>query len=121
MPLRRFYATIRMPGTGMSEPNGTDGEGYLLDRTDWSESLAIQMAACDGLQLHESHWEIIRFVQNYFDEFGDAPPMRVLVRAIAVRLGADKGNSRYLYRLFPEGPAKQVCRYAGLPKPTSCI
>ena len=50
-----------------------------------------------------------------------APPMRVLVKAVAVRLGSEKGESRYLYRLFPEGPAKQACRYAGLPRPVSCI
>jgi tRNA 2-thiouridine synthesizing protein E len=47
--------------------------------------------------------------------------MRLLVRELAQRLGAEKGQSRYLYRLFPEGPAKQACRYAGLPKPVSCI
>ena len=99
----------------------TDSRGYLIDRSDWSEELAVSMAADDGIDLTPSHWEIIRFVQQYFDEFEDAPPMRVLVKAIARRLGEEKGNSRYLYRLFPEGPAKQVCRFAGLPKPTSCI
>ncbi|MDE0460615.1 MAG: TusE/DsrC/DsvC family sulfur relay protein, partial [Chromatiales bacterium] len=29
--------------------------------------------------------------------------------------------SRYLYQLYPYGPAKQACRYAGLPKPTGCV
>ena len=106
-----------MPAVSVS----TDSNGYLVDREDWSPDLAVTMAANDGIELTEAHWEIIRFVQNYYDEFADAPPMRVLVKAIARRIGADKGNSRYLYRLFPEGPAKQVCRYAGLPKPTSCI
>ena len=45
----------------------------------------------------------------------------ILTRAVARRLGPDKGNSRYLYRLFPDGPARQACRYAGLPKPSGCI
>ena len=49
------------------------------------------------------------------------PSDQNVIPAIAARLGPDKGKSRYLYRLFPEGPAKQVCRYAGLPKPVSCI
>ncbi len=26
-----------------------------------------------------------------------------------------------LYELFPYGPAKQACKYAGLPKPTGCV
>ncbi|MDH3858594.1 MAG: TusE/DsrC/DsvC family sulfur relay protein, partial [Gammaproteobacteria bacterium] len=34
---------------------------------------------------------------------------------------ADKGNTRYLNQLFAFGPAKQACRYAGLPKPTGCV
>ena len=43
------------------------------------------------------------------------------VREFGQRFGPDKGSSRYLYRLFPDGPARQACRYAGLPKPVSCI
>ncbi|MGL4639372.1 MAG: TusE/DsrC/DsvC family sulfur relay protein, partial [Shewanella sp.] len=46
---------------------------------------------------------------------------RVLVKAIGQRLGPDKGNSKYLYTLFPNGPAKQATKIAGLPKPAKCI
>ena len=47
--------------------------------------------------------------------------MRLLVRELAGRIGAERGSSRQLYRLFPQGPARQACRYAGLPRPLSCI
>jgi tRNA 2-thiouridine synthesizing protein E len=47
--------------------------------------------------------------------------MRALVRAVRERLGTDQGSSRFLYRLFPDGPGTQGCRYAGLPRPVSCI
>lgn len=99
----------------------TDRLGYLLDPADWSPEVARLMAEADGIELDDAHWEIIDFVRGYYQEFETEPPMRLLVKAIAKRLGPDKGNSRYLYRLFPEGPAKQVCRYAGLKKPVSCI
>lgn len=99
----------------------TDAEGYLADRDAWSEAVAEAMAEGDGIALTPAHWEIIHFVREHDATFGEPPPMRLLVKAIARRLGPDKGSSRYLYRLFPEGPAKQVCRYAGLPKPLSCI
>lgn len=99
----------------------TDKLGYLLRLEDWSESVAETMAAADGVELTDAHWEIIRFLRDYHEEFEMAPPIRLLIKAVAARLGEDKGNSRYLYRLFPDGPAKQACRYAGLPKPVSCI
>jgi len=40
---------------------------------------------------------------------------------VGKNLGEEKGNSMYLFKLFPGGPAKQACRYAGMPKPTGCI
>ena len=99
----------------------TDSQGYLLRLGDWDESLAESMAEADGVELSSAHWEIIGFLRQYHQDYQMAPPMRLLIKAVAARLGEDKGNSRYLYRLFPEGPAKQACRYAGLPKPVSCI
>ena len=98
-----------------------DEQGYLENRACWSKAFARVQAAADGIELSEAHWEIIYFVREYFERFEIAPPMRAMVRAIGQRLGEDKASSRYLYRLFPDGPAKQVCRYAGLPKPVSCI
>lgn len=96
-------------------------DGYLANATDWSPDFAQEMARGDALELTSAHWELIHFLRNYFAEFEMAPPMRLLTKAVAMRLGADKGNSLYLYSLFPDGPAKQGCRYAGLPKPVSCI
>ncbi|HAV2409472.1 TPA: TusE/DsrC/DsvC family sulfur relay protein, partial [Escherichia coli] len=50
-----------------------------------------------------------------------SPAIRMLVKAMANKFGEEKGNSRYLYRLFPKGPAKQATKIAGLPKPVKCI
>lgn len=102
-------------------PVATDDNGYLLNVDEWQPALADKMAAADAIELTPAHWEIIHFVREYYFEFDSAPPMRLLVKAVAKRLDADKGNSRYLYRLFPDGPAKQACRYGGLPKPVSCV
>jgi tRNA 2-thiouridine synthesizing protein E len=99
----------------------TDPEGYLRELADWNEAVAAAMARADGIALDENHWEVIRFLRAYYDEYAIAPAIRILTKAMAKQMGREKGNTRYLYKLFPDGPAKQACRYAGLPKPTGCV
>lgn len=99
----------------------TDAAGYLRDPREWSEGLATHMASLDGVELGPQHWEVIRFVRDYYEEFQIAPAVRVLTKVIGRRLGPEKGNSTYLYELFPAGPALQACKFAGLPKPTGCV
>lgn len=99
----------------------TDKEGFLQDMSEWRPELAEHMAARDDLALTEDHWMVINYIREYYEDYRIAPAVRILIRRMGRKLGADKGNSRYLYKLFPDGPAKQACRYAGLPKPTGCI
>jgi len=99
----------------------TDEEGYILNLSDWSEDVADVLAKEEGIDMSENHWEVVNFLREYYDEYQIAPAVRVLTKAIGKKLGPDKGNSKYLYELFPYGPAKQACKIAGLPKPTGCI
>lgn len=98
-----------------------DARGYLLDPTDWSEALAQAMADADGCTLGPEHWQVLHLLRRYHAEHGRSPAMRLLVKAVAEAFGSARADSRVLYRLFPQGPAKQAARYAGLPRPTSCI
>ncbi|MBE2896288.1 TusE/DsrC/DsvC family sulfur relay protein [Pasteurellaceae bacterium HPA106] len=99
----------------------TDKEGYLLNVNDWNESVAQVIAEHEGIELNETHWEVIYFVRDFYAEYGTSPAIRMLVKAMAAKFGAEKGNSRYLQRLFPQGPAKQASKLAGLPKPAKCL
>lgn len=99
----------------------TDEEGYLANLNDWEPGVAEAMAKEDDLDLTDEHWDIINFLREYYEEYQIAPAVRVLTKAVGKKLGKEKGNSKYLYSLFPYGPAKQACRYAGLPKPTGCV
>ncbi|KZN36570.1 sulfur transfer protein TusE [Pseudoalteromonas luteoviolacea S2607] len=99
----------------------TDKEGYLLNHLDWSEDLAPIIAENENITLTDAHWEVIKFVRGFYEEYGTSPAIRMLVKAIAKKLGEDKGKSIYLYKLFPKGPAKQATKIAGLPKPAKCI
>lgn len=99
----------------------TDEEGYLVNLNEWVPGIATEMSKEDDLELTDEHWEIINFLREYYEEYQIAPAVRVLTKAVGKRLGKEKGNSKYLYSLFPYGPGKQACRFAGLPKPTGCI
>ncbi len=105
----------------MPEPYPVDTLGYLTDPTAWDRDFAESRAALDGLELGPEHWQILELLRRHHAEYGSAPPMRLLTRLVSRQLGAELGNSRALYRLFPDGPAKMACKYAGLPKPVSCI
>ncbi|MBF0506219.1 MAG: TusE/DsrC/DsvC family sulfur relay protein [Nitrospirae bacterium] len=98
-----------------------DEDGYMVDLDAWSKDIASSMAKADGVDLTDSHWEIINFLRDYYQKYQIAPMIKILVKEIGKTMGADKGNTKYLYELFPDGPAKQACRYAGLPKPTGCV
>ncbi len=99
----------------------TDEEGYLKNLSDWNEDVATVIAGTDDVVLTKERWEIIHFLREYYAEYQIAPAVRVLTKAIGKKMGQEKGNSQYLYELFPSGPAKQACKYAGLPKPTGCV
>ncbi len=99
----------------------TDEEGYLVNLSEWNEAVADAIAQLENVAMSPSHWEVVNFLRDYYNEYQIAPAVRVLTKAIGKQLGPDKGNSKYLYELFPYGPAKQACKIAGLPKPTGCV
>lgn len=98
-----------------------DEEGYLLDIGQWSRELAEEIAKKEDVAMSDEHWEVVNFLREYYEEYQIAPAIRVMTKALAKKLGADKGSNKYLYELFPYGPAKQACKIAGLPKPTGCV
>lgn len=109
----------------MLELNGktilTDDAGYLKDWQDWTPELVEVIANKEAIILTDAHIEVINFVRDFYLEYKTSPAIRALVKAMEKKLGPEKGNSRYLQKLFPEGPAKQATKLAGLPKPVKCI
>ena len=99
----------------------TDREGYLLDLADWNAAVAHKIATANGVRLTDSHWEIIDLLRDFYASHEASPPMRPLVKRVREKLGADKGTSLYLLRLFPGSPAKLAAKIAGLPRPTHCL
>ncbi|MGL5336421.1 MAG: TusE/DsrC/DsvC family sulfur relay protein [Enterovibrio sp.] len=98
-----------------------DAEGYLKRIQDWSEELAFLLAEQEKIELTQDHWDVLLLIRDFYLEFNTSPPLRMLVKLYSEKKGAEKGNSSYLFSLFPEGPAKQAAKLAGLPKPVRCL
>lgn len=92
----------------------TDGDGYLLE-PDYSEEAVRVIADAEGIALTDAHWEVINYMRDQYREHGHTPNFRNMLKGFGeVREGVD---SKYLYDLFPVGPAKQAAKVAGLPQP----
>lgn len=97
-----------------------DEDGHLLDSRQWTPKVAEVLAGRDGIELGDDHWWLIEFVRDYHHKYGTPPLMRVVVDQLR-RRNDGRGSSRDLYRLFPDSPVRQACKYGGLPKPEWCI
>lgn len=92
----------------------TDAEGYLLE-ADYRDEVVQAIAEAEGIALTEEHWEVIRYMREEYREQGHTPNFRNMLKGFAeIRPGVE---SKYLYDLFPLGPAKQAAKVAGLPQP----
>lgn len=98
-----------------------DKDGFLADLNDWSKDVAAELAATEGIELTEQHWEILSLLRAFYVEFELSPAMRPLSRYIKEHLGAEKASSIYLLTLFPGSPAKLAAKIAGLPRPENCL
>lgn len=96
-------------------------EGFLINLKDWNQELALVLAESENIEMTAEHWEIVNFIRGYYQNFKHLPNARVFTKAIRNTFGEDKGNSRYLHKLFPQGPLKTACKIAGLPKPPTCL
>ena len=94
-----------------------DKDGYLVDLNAWSVEVANALASAEALELTDEHWEILKLLRGFYQEFQLSPATRPLIKYTALKLGPEKGNSLHLNRLFKGTPAKLAAKLAGLPRP----
>lgn len=98
--------------------NGTeveaDAQGFLLEPLFDDEAVRV-IAQAENIELTDAHWEVVNYLREQYKEEGHTPNFRNMLKGFAeIRPGVD---SKYLYDLFPIGPAKQGPKVAGLPQP----
>ncbi len=88
-------------------------EGYMIDSTQWTREVAAELAKEEGIDLTDKHYEVLDFLRDR-NEKGETLTIRRVGKSGIVDI---KG----LYKLFPGGPLKLSSKYAGIPKPASCV
>ncbi|HHQ47375.1 MAG TPA: TusE/DsrC/DsvC family sulfur relay protein [Acidobacteria bacterium] len=92
-----------------------DEDGFMTEPDQWNEEVAKALSTTEGVdELTEDHWKVVKYLREYYTQFGVAPMIRKLCKETGFSL-------KEIYELFPSGPAKGACKVAGLPKPTGCV
>ena len=91
-------------------------EGFLSDPGQWTKELAefIALKEENINEMSEDHWAVINFIREHYLEKELAPMVRKICKTTGFKL-------KYIYQLFPSGPAKGAAKIAGLPKPDGCV
>lgn len=89
-------------------------EGFFTNRDEWSEELAVDLAALLDMEMDEARWKAIHFMREDSAKTGATPTLHRM-KAVG---GFDVAE---LYRLFPGKPAKMMAWLSGLPKPVGCV
>lgn len=93
----------------------TDSEGYIRNLDEWSEDYAVALAKQEELDLTEEHWDVIRYLREYYQEHSVQAQVRNMIKHFSEVWGKERGNNHYLHAIFPKGgPQKQGNRMAGL-------
>lgn len=92
-----------------------DEEGYLVEPAEWNEAVAEHLARAENVKLTEDHWDVIRFMREYYEEHQIAPDARYVIKHLSNRRGADAHKA--LFTLFAYGYVKQACKIAGMKRP----
>jgi len=92
-----------------------DEDGFIQEPDKWNEGVAEDLAKTENAYpMGDDHWKVVNYLRDYYLKFEIAPPIRMLCKKTGFDL-------KYIYHLFPSGPAKGACKVAGLPKPTGCV
>ena len=87
----------------------TDDQGFLIDHEKWDEDFSHAMAEKLDIPkgLGDSHWKVIRFIRENFEQRGKCPLVYQTCKMTGISL-------QELKVLFPTGYLRGACKIAGL-------
>jgi tRNA 2-thiouridine synthesizing protein E len=83
--------------------------GFLVDPSDWDEDFAVHKSQEMKMlgPLTERHWQVIRFLRQYYEQMGRVPTVYETCAAVQVEI-------EELGQLFPDGYHRGAVKLAGL-------
>ena len=86
-----------------------DSLGFLMNPGQWDEDFAEGMAEKNGFKvgLNEKQWNVIRYIRDFFVNYGKCPVVYKTCKDNKLRL-------RDLKELFPSGYQRGACKLAGI-------
>lgn len=82
----------------------------------WDRARSKALAEAEGIVFSDQHWKVIMFLRKYYLEHGLPINARTTAKALNSHF-YHEGGSKYLRRLFSEGPVSQGSRLANLRTP----
>jgi tRNA 2-thiouridine synthesizing protein E len=98
------------------DPLSTERSDVPENFSDWTQELALELAAEEHIEMTDAHWEVIHFLRGHCEHNGTSCSARLLLKSMVANFKKE-GGKRYLYTLFPRGPVVQACKIAGIPLP----
>ena len=94
-----------------------DGNGNMVDHTQWDEDVARALAAEDDTigELTQEHFDVLNYLRDEYASNNQSQPMERQINKDMGKIWGKKVSSKDLYQLFPGAPSKQGNRIAGLP------
>lgn len=91
-----------------------DEEGFLVRTEMWTRDVAkiLAQGEVDG-DLTEDHWKVVDYLRQYYLEFKNIPPDRMVSRGSGISL-------ERINELFPSGVVGGACRVAGISRDVIC-
>ncbi len=99
---------LEIPGLALT------ADGFLADTGAWTRDIAVQLAGATGIEMTETHWQVVEWIRADYAETGASPNVRRIAKGSGV-------GTRDLYTLFVKAPGITAARIAGVPKPVGCI
>ena len=96
----------------------TTENGHLVNGEDWSEDVAKIIAAQEGIEMTQEHWDVVQYLRDeHYNNAGNEPNERTILKDMGKKWDK-KLSSKDMYLLFPLMPSKQGRKIAGLPQST---